>query len=220
MVDNIPAAGTPSAANTGNGGTPVPASVQTPGAPARTEPSKTFTQEELEYHISQRLAKDREAREKELGVPLKDAKTILEEYKKRTEAEKSQQQKDQDKAVERENRILALTMKNNITDALLEAGCNPKQIPKLSLRIIGETKEEIAADIAEWKKDMPQLFGGQTGTPTPPGGAHPGLPNGGTPDTPRTYRRSEIRAMSYADHIKYKNDIIRAMGVPGGIIED
>ena len=216
--NSLPAAGTPPADVGANGGkdTGTNQPAKTPGS---NEPPKTFTQEQLEFHVQDRLRRDREAREKDLGVPLKDAKTIIEAHRQAEELKKTDLQKATEKTTSQDQTIAGLKLQIAITNALLAAGANPTQIPKLAIRVIGETPEEIAADIAEFKKDMPQLFGGVNTAPS--GGAHPGLPNTAPgANQPRVYKRSEIKAMTYEDHIKFKSDIQRAMGTPGGIIED
>ena len=165
--------------------------------------------------IESRLARDREAREKELGVSLKDAKAILDAHKKRIEGEKTDFQKAQEERDAYKQELDGYKLKDAIQSSLLEAGANPKMLAKLSLRVIGDTPEEIAKDVAELKKDFPAMFGNYSGS----GGGHPGVQDGGAA-TPRVYRASEIRGMSHQERIANEKDIIRAMNTPGGIIQD
>jgi hypothetical protein len=134
--------------------------------------------------------------EKELGLPLKEAKAIIEAKRKADDANKSELEKltgDRDGLkAELEGAKLQLTA----TLELLAAGAPGDKVPKLLKRVHGKTAEEIKADIAELKADgfIPQA--------APPAGAkgagNPGAP-GGEPGK-KTWKLSEVKkAVSSAD---------------------
>ena len=215
MADPIPNPTATPAANP-QAGTPAPTNNPTP-TPGVDQAGKKreFTETELNTMFEDRLKRDREAREKELGMSHKDAQAIIKAHNAKLEGEKSEMQKLQEGLNAKDQELAGYKLKSTIYDALLEAGVQSKQIPKLALRVNGETAEEIQTDIADLKKDFPAMFAGTGGSP---GGGHPGVQD--TPGAPRVYKASEIRAMSHQERIANEKDILRAMATPGGIIQD
>lgn len=215
MADPIPNPTATPAANP-QAGTPAPTNnpTPTPGADQAGK-KREFTETELNTMFEDRLKRDREAREKELGMSHKDAQAIIKAHNAKLEGEKSEMQKLQEGLNAKDQELAGYKLKSTIYDALLEAGVQSKQIPKLALRVNGETAEEIQTDIADLKKDFPAMFAGTGGSP---GGGHPGVQD--TPGAPRVYKASEIRAMSHQERIANEKDILRAMATPGGIIQD
>jgi hypothetical protein len=183
---------------------------QQQAAPGKKE-EFIVSQEQFNLRWAEKMA----ALEKELGVPIKDAKTLIAEHNAKLEGEKSEMQKLQEGLNAKDQELAGYKLKSTIYDALLEAGVQSKQIPKLALRVNGETAEEIQTDIADLKKDFPAMFAGTGGSP---GGGHPGVQD--TPGAPRVYKASEIRSMSHQERIANEKDILRAMATPGGIIQD
>ena len=213
MADPIPNPTATPAANP-QAGTSTPATTPTPGADQAGK-KREFTDTELNALVEDRLLRDRQAREKELGLNFKDAQAIIKAHNAKVEGEKSELDKLREGLTAKDQELAGYKLKDAITTALLDAGCKPDKLNKAALRIIGETPEEIASDVAEYKKENPSLFGVAGGSP---GGGHPGVQD--TPGAPRVYKASEIRAMSHQERIANEKDILRAMATPGGIIQD
>ncbi len=185
--NNLPGAGgNPPASGDGNtppAGTPPAGS----GEPEKQAGDFFKSQEDFDRAFSSRWAEKMTAFEKELGIPIKDAKAIIEAKRKaddanKTELEKLTGERDGLK-VELEGTKLQLTA----TLELLAAGADPAKIPKLLKRVYGKTAEEIKADIAELKAD------GFIPAAEPPAGAQ-GAGNPGTPPAngKKVWKRSEI----------------------------
>jgi hypothetical protein len=106
MAEPTPAAVTPAAATPIEGGTKLTAT-QT------TEPEKkTLTQAEIDAIVEDRLKRDREAREKDLGMTHKEAKAIIAARKKAEEDEKTALEKANEKASELEKAIKARDLRD------------------------------------------------------------------------------------------------------------
>ena len=91
----VPPAGTPPAEP--------PAGGQPPAEPPQEPEKKTLTQAEIDAIVEDRLKRDREAREKELGMSTKDAKALIKAKKEADQAAKTkeellQQERDEAKA--------------------------------------------------------------------------------------------------------------------------
>lgn len=134
-----------------------------------TQQQKTFTQEELERILSERLK-----REREKYKDYDELRKAAEEYKKIKEAQMSEQEKLQMRLaeierekLERERELAELKMSMTKQKVLSELG-----LPlSLADRVFGETEEEIRQDAEELKK----LFGlqmqpKQVGSATNPAG--------------------------------------------------
>jgi hypothetical protein len=178
--ESIPSAGTPPAVPPAQGGqTPTPA-----------EPGKIILSQE---QFDQRWADKCNALEKDLGIPLKDAKAIIAAKKKadednKTELEKLTGERDTFKT-ERDSLNLRLAK----MEALLGAGVPSEKVPKLLKRVSGSTAEEIAADIAEMKAD------GLIPAAQPPnaaqGAGNPGVPNNSPDSSKKIWKESEIKEL-------------------------
>lgn len=126
--------------------------------PAATEnqggnESKTFSQADLDEIVKERLGRDRRAREeamaKELGMPLKDVKAIIQAKKEADEAQKSELER---LTSERDSHKIAAeraVLEAAKVRALAKAGAKPEKIDALLKRVVGSTPEEIEADVAE-----------------------------------------------------------------------
>jgi hypothetical protein len=153
------------------------------------EPGKT--QAEIDAIVEDRLKRDREAREKELGVSLKDAKALIAaakkaEDEKKTELEKLAGERDGLKG-ELEGTKLQLAK----MEALLEAGVSSDKVPKLMKRVSGKTSDEIKADIAEMKADG--LIPAATPSAAAQGAGNPGVQN--PPPASKIWTEKEIKEL-------------------------
>ena len=118
---------------------------QTPAA----DPGKTLTQAEVDAIVKARLARDREALEKDLGMSLKDAKALAAAKKKadddaKSEVEKLTGERDQHKTDAETARLETAKLR-----ALMKAGAPADKVDALLKRVVGSTPEEIEADVAE-----------------------------------------------------------------------
>lgn len=194
-----------------------PAEPQGGSIPAQQQ-GKLYTDGDLEKIISGRLKEDREAFEKQLGLSdlglkIKDVKDILKAKKEADEAKKSELEKvtgerDTHKADAQAARLEAAKIR-----ALAKAGADPEKIDALLKRVVGNTPEEIEADV----KELADL--GLLAVKTAAKAAQ-GAGNNGVPKNPakRIWKASEIAKMSSADHIKFKDEILLAMD-EGRVIE-
>ena len=194
-----------------------PAEPQGGSIPAQQQ-GKLYTDGDLEKIISGRLKEDREAFEKQLGLSdlglkIKDVKDILKAKKEADEAKKSELEKvtgerDTHKADAQVARLEAAKIR-----ALAKAGADPEKIDALLKRVVGNTPEEIEADV----KELADL--GLLAVKTAAKAAQ-GAGNNGVPKNPakRIWKASEIAEMSSADHIKFKDEILLAMD-EGRVIE-
>ncbi len=124
------------------------------GKPTALEPEKkTLTQAEIDSIVEERLNRDRKTREealaKDLGMPLKDAKALLKAAKDAEEAKKSELEKltgerDTHRTEAEKARLEAAKLR-----ALAKAGADPEKIDALLKRVVGNTPEEIEADVKE-----------------------------------------------------------------------
>jgi len=117
--------------------------------PPAAEPGKTLTQAEVDAIVKSRLARDREALEKDLGMSLKDAKALAAAKKKadedaKSEVEKLTGERDQHKTAAEQARLEAAKLR-----ALMKAGAPADKVDALLKRVVGSTPEEIEADVAE-----------------------------------------------------------------------
>lgn len=115
---------------------------------------KFYTTEELQSLFNGRLKEERETLEKQLGLSdlglkIKDVKDILKAKKEADEAKKSELEKvtgerDTHKADAQVARLEAAKIR-----ALAKAGADPEKIDALLKRVVGNTPEEIEADVKE-----------------------------------------------------------------------
>ena len=80
--------------------------------PVAKPETKTLTQAELNTIIEDRLKRDREAREKELGMSTKEAKALIKARKDAEEAEKTALEKANEKAIAFEKALKARDLKD------------------------------------------------------------------------------------------------------------
>ena len=143
MSGNEPPAATPAANDNQGGNTPV-------------DQKKMLTQAEIDSIVEERLGRDRRSREealaKDLGMPLKDVKALIRSQKEAEDAKKSEIEKltgerDTHKSEAQLARIEAAKVR-----ALAKAGADPEKIDALLKRVVGNTPEEIEADVKELKE--------------------------------------------------------------------
>lgn len=139
MTGNEPPSGTPPAADPATGGD---------NQPPAAEPGK-LTQAEVDAIVKARLARDREALEKDLGMSLKDAKALAAAKKKadddaKSEVERLTGERDQHKTEAAQARLESAKLR-----ALMKAGAPADKVDALLKRVVGSTPEEIEADVAE-----------------------------------------------------------------------
>ena len=136
-----------------------------------------MTQAEIDDIVKSRLDRDREVREaalaKDLGMPLKDVKALIRSQKEAEEAKKSEIEKltgerDTHKSDAQLARIEAAKVR-----ALARAGADPEKIDALLKRVVGNTPEEIEADVKELKELG--LLGGKPAHQKADGAGNPGL---------------------------------------------
>ncbi|MDD3975193.1 MAG: hypothetical protein PHD17_10945 [Methanothrix soehngenii] len=129
--------------------------------PAATEnqggnESKTFSQADLDEIVKERLGRDRRAREeamaKELGMPLKDVKAIIQAKKEADEAQKSELERLTGERDAHKTAAERAVLEAAKVRALAKAGAEPDKIDTLLKRVVGSTPEEIEADVAELKE--------------------------------------------------------------------
>lgn len=129
--------------------------------PAATEnqggnESKTFSQADLDEIVKERLGRDRRAREeamaKELGMPLKDVKAIIQAKKEADEAQKSELERLTGERDAHRTAAERAVLEAAKVRALAKAGAEPDKIDTLLKRVVGSTPEEIEADVAELKE--------------------------------------------------------------------
>ena len=139
--------------------------------------------------------------EKELGMSIDDAIDFIKANKK--------------PPVNKTEKLEGADLKIAKMEALMFAKVPSEKIPGLISRVQGSNKTEIEADIQQMIADgyitlqatLPLQQQSQ-----PPNAAQ-GAGNPGVPGTPgkKTWKRSEIKNMSQADHIKNKDEILAAM---------
>lgn len=173
--------------------TPVAAQIaggqnQTPTPIATPEPGKIILSQE---QFDQRWAEKMGSLEKDLGIPLKDAKAIIAAKKKADEAAKSELEKLTGERDTFKTELDGAKLRLTKMEALLEAGVPSEKIPKLLKRVSGSTAEEIAADIAEMKAD------GLIQAAQPPTAAQSaGKPSAPAPDNAKKiWKESEIKEL-------------------------
>lgn len=145
-----------------------------PAQPPAAEPGKTLTQAEVDAIVKARLARDREALEKDLGMSLKDAKILAAAKKKadddaKSEVDRLKGEVDTHKTDAQQARLEAAKLR-----ALVKAGVPADKVDALLKRVVGSTPEEIEADVL----DLAGL--GLLAAKTPigaQGAGNPGLPN-------------------------------------------
>jgi DNA-binding transcriptional MerR regulator len=129
--------------------------------PAATEnqggnESKTFSQADLDEIVKERLGRDRRAREeamaKELGMPLKDVKAIIQAKKEADEAQKSELERLTGERDAHKTAAERAVLEAAKVRALAKAGAEPDKIDTLLKRVVGSTPGEIEADVAELKE--------------------------------------------------------------------
>jgi DNA-binding transcriptional MerR regulator len=130
-------------------------------APAATEnqggnESKTFSQADIDEIVKERLGRDRRAREeamaKELGMPLKDVKAIIQAKKEADEAQKSELERLTGERDAHKTAAERAVLEAAKVRALAKAGADPTKIDSLMKRVVGNTPEEIEADVNELRE--------------------------------------------------------------------
>ncbi len=138
----------------------------------KVEP-RIFSQEEFDRIFEKRWAKKMASLEKELGVPIKEAKRYISEYMNIKDASKTEMEKlmEQYKKIEEEKKRLedqlnTYQVEKMKRDIAAEMGLGDEWIPDIK----GNTEDEIRESINDIKKRH-KLDG--IGIPTPKGGVQP-----------------------------------------------
>lgn len=206
----------------GDGGTgedPPPPPPPPKSDPPKSDPPKvTFTAEqqaELNRIAAREKDEGKRAAERaiadELGVPLDQAKKILEAHNKAEEEKKSEEQRLADEraalAKERED-VDAERHRTNVERALVLQGVTDEvKIRRIAAILAteglqpGARPDDISASVTKLREDMPELFGAGSPPPPPDGGVR------GNPPPPRggedAFKRGEERAKAVASRSSY-----------------
>lgn len=134
--------------NTPNGGANEPGSNPTGGAPANGAEPKTFTQEQLDAIIADRLARERKKQEdaEKKRKEDEDKKRLEEEGKYKEVADQLRAQLDAIKAEAKKAKKETL---------LIQAGYTKEQVGVLIGTLSGETDEELATSVEALKATIP-----------------------------------------------------------------
>jgi len=133
---------------------------------------KTLTQAEVDSIIEDRLRRDREAREKELGMSMKDAKALLKAKKDADDAAKTKEERLLQERDEAHKKLASLESKEKKRAALEGAKLtlpNDVSMNDLLDMMGGNDDEAIAGYVEKFKKMFPASKG--LGTATTTGGA-------------------------------------------------
>jgi len=172
-----------------------------PATPPVIDPPKTFSQDDVNRLMGERAAQAKTAAVKEiaeqLGVPVDDAKSIIEKHIKAEKAAMSEAEKAAaDAKTDREAAAMELTAARlertsaRVTNALSTAGVtDEKTRTEIAVLVAAKldmsqeaTSEQVTAAVNAVKEAVPMLFTastilppsgepGKTATPPPPGGA-------------------------------------------------
>ena len=151
------------------------------GGQQPAEQGKTFSTEDVDRIVQERLKSDRESLEKELGLgmKLKDIKAVLKAHKEAEDAKKSELERHVERNKELEGALSTTQAELLKLRLAIDAQIPLEKVPKVMKYVNGSTEEEIAASIADIKADwglVPQPSG-KVGTSTNP--ANPATPPGG-----------------------------------------
>lgn len=156
---------------------------------------RTFTQDELNQKIQERLRKDREAREKQLAEKLKgksldDVLAAADEHQAKldeslTEGERklAEATRKEQIAEESTRKAAHAELRADSVTALVLAGVNPKRVTRAAEMMLGDLQkldtiedDSIATTVATLKEEFPELFdsddAGGDGDPEPKGRAN------------------------------------------------
>ena len=125
------------------------------GGQQPAEQGKTFSPEDVDRIVQERLKSDRESLEKELGLgmKLKDIKAVLKAHKEAEDAKKSELEKHVERNKELEGALSNTTAELLKLRLAIDAQIPLEKLPKVLKYVNGSTEEEIAASIAEFKAD-------------------------------------------------------------------
>lgn len=169
-----------------------PASPPAPPAPPKPEGPASFSQEEVNAIATREKAEGERAAERklaeQLGVPVAEAKKILQAHKDAqtaalTEAERAKQEAEQEKEAAAKDRAEAAAERLLVKKerALIRAGLHEGRLGRAVklVEVDDPAADDAALDkaVGDLKKEMPELF------TRPPGAAPSGSPQG-TPPAP------------------------------------
>jgi len=120
-----------------------------PAQPPAADPGKTLTQAEVDAIVKARLARDREALEKDLGMSLKDAKALAAAKKKADDDAKSEVDRLKGDVNTHKATAYKATLELTKIRALVKAKVDPEKLDAMLKRVVGSTPEEIEADVLE-----------------------------------------------------------------------
>jgi DNA-binding transcriptional MerR regulator len=155
--------------------------VESKGGQQPAEQGKTFSTEDVDRIVQERLKSDRESLEKELGLgmKLKDIKAVLKAHKEAEDAKKSELERHVEKNKELEGALSTTQAELLKLRLAIDAQIPLDKLPKVLKYVNGSTEEEITASIVDIKADwgMQSQLPGKVGTGTNP--ANPATPPGG-----------------------------------------
>lgn len=161
---------------------------------------KMLTQAEIDSIVEERLGRDRRSREealaKDLGMPLKDVKALIRSQKEAEEAKKSEIEKLTGERDQHRTEAQAAKIEAAKVRALAKAGADPDKIDALLKRVVGNTPEEIEADVKELKELG--LLGGKPQQQAT-GAGNPGLQSQTPPDLDAQISALEAIAIKTGD---------------------
>ncbi|MFA5408738.1 MAG: hypothetical protein WC343_08220 [Bacilli bacterium] len=168
------------------------------GGQQPAEQGKTFSTEDVDRIVQERLKSDRESLEKELGLgmKLKDVKAVLKAHKEAEDAKKSELERHVEKNKELEGALTATQAELLKLRLAIDAQIPADRLPKVLKYVNGSTEEEIAASIAEIKADWGLIA-------QPPGKVGAGA----NPANPATPPGSNLAGMTRAELAQKSKDI-------------
>ena len=182
------------------------------GGQQPAEQGKTFSPEDVDRIVQERLKSDRESLEKELGLgmKLKDIKAVLKAHKEAEDAKKSELEKHVERNKELEGALSNTTAELLKLRLAIDAQIPLEKLPKVLKYVNGSTEEEIAASIAEFKADWGIVQPpGKVGTSANP--ANPATQAGGANITGMTRAELAEKSKDIEWYRKNQDAIMKAL---------
>lgn len=182
------------------------------GGQQPAEQGKTFSAEDVDRIVQERLKSDRESLEKELGLgmKLKDIKAVLKAHKEAEDAKKSELEKYVERNKELEGALSTTQAELLKLRLAIDAQIPLEKLPKVLKYVNGSTEEEIAASIAEFKADWGIVQPpGKVGTSANP--ANPATAPGGANITGMTRAELAEKSKDIEWYRKNQDAIMKAL---------
>ena len=187
--------------------------VESKGGQQPAEQGKTFSAEEVDQIVKDRLKSDRESLEKEmgLGMKIKDIKAVLKAHKDAEDAKKSELEKHVERNKELEGALSTTNAELLKLRLAIEAQIPLDRLPKVLKYVNGSTEEEIMASIADIKADwgLQSQLPGKVGTGTNP--ANPATAPGGANITGMTRAELAEKSKDIEWYRKNQDAIMKAL---------